>query len=117
MKGENGSLLGIHQAAEKKKKNLIGKFSHTIVPQHSTETAFLEERKTVLGQWKTGSDPALDLETSVAFLKSLPDEKNFAKKLAKAKLTGRTTVQPRAGVPMGSRDRAVAAEMPAHRRS
>ncbi|HOW37985.1 MAG TPA: methylaspartate mutase subunit E [Bacillota bacterium] len=65
-----------------------------------TEAEFLAERQTVLGQWPTGSDPDLDLDRAVAFLKSIPDEKNFAKKLAAAKYQGRTLVQPRAGVPV-----------------
>ena len=63
-----------------------------------TEEEFLAERKEVLAGWRTGSDPQLDLDKAVAFLKSIPDEKNFAKKLAKAKANGsRTLVQPRAG--------------------
>ena len=40
-----------------------------------TEAEFLAERQTVLGQWPTGSDPDLDLDRAVAFLKSIPDEK------------------------------------------
>lgn len=66
-----------------------------------TEKEFLAERKAVLASWKTGSDPQLDLDKAVEFLKSVPDEKNFAKKLEKAKREGsRTLVQPRAGVPV-----------------
>jgi methylaspartate mutase epsilon subunit len=65
-----------------------------------TEAEFLQERKQVLSGWITGSDPDLDLEKAVAFLKSLPDEKNFAKKMTKAKEGGRTMIQPRAGVPV-----------------
>ncbi|MFA5007497.1 MAG: methylaspartate mutase subunit E [Candidatus Izemoplasmatales bacterium] len=61
---------------------------------------FLEERRTVLAGWKTGADPDLDLDRATAFLKSVPDAKNFAKKLAAAKADGRTLVQPRAGVPV-----------------
>ena len=69
-----------------------------------TEEEFLAERKEVLAGWRTGSDPQLDLDKAVAFLKSIPDEKNFAKKLAKAKANGsRTLVQPRAGVALIAR--------------
>jgi len=59
---------------------------------------FLKERKEVLATWKTGNDPQLDLEEAVKYLKSVPDHKNFAIKLANTK-GGRTLVQPRAGVP------------------
>ena len=66
-----------------------------------TEQEFLEERKKVLATWKTGADPLLDLDTAVAYLKSLPEHKNFAIKLEKAKNEkSRTLVQPRAGVPL-----------------
>ena len=64
---------------------------------------FLEERKEVLATWKTGSNPQLNFEESIAYLKKVPDSKNFAIKLAKAKESGkRTLVQPRAGVPLVS---------------
>ena len=62
------------------------------------EAEFLEERKKVLQTWITGSDPDLDFERSIAYLKAIPEEKNFAIKLAKAKNGGVTLVQPRAGV-------------------
>ena len=66
-----------------------------------TEKEFLAERKKVLPGWKTGSEPQLNLDEAVKFLKSIPDEKNFAKKLVKAKNENmRTLVQPRAGVPV-----------------
>ena len=66
-----------------------------------TEEEFLAERQKVLATWKTGSDSELDLDKAVAYLKSIPEEKNFAIKLAKAKKAGlRTLVQPRAGVPV-----------------
>ena len=64
-----------------------------------TEQQFLEERQEVLATWKTGSDAQLNLDEAVAFLKTVPAEKNFAIKLAKAKERGtRTLVPPRAGV-------------------
>lgn len=66
-----------------------------------TEEEFLAERKKVLASWKTGSSPELDLDKALAFLKSVPEHKNFAIKLANAKAKGsRTLVQPRAGVPV-----------------
>ena len=66
-----------------------------------TEEEFLAERQKVLATWKTGSDPELDLDKAVEYLKSIPAHKNFAIKLANAKEKGlRTLVQPRAGVPV-----------------
>lgn len=59
---------------------------------------FLEIRQEIRKQWKTGSHPLLDLENAVAELKKVPDHKNFAKKLRKAKAEGVTLIQPRAGV-------------------
>lgn len=64
-----------------------------------TEAEFLKVREEVLATWETGSDPRVkDLDQAVEYLKTIPAEKNFAKKLAAAKLQGRTLVQPRAGV-------------------
>ena len=69
-----------------------------------TEKEFLEERKAVLASWHTGSDSQLNLDEAVKYLKSIPEEKNFAVKLAKAKKNkSRTLVQPRAGVPVISK--------------
>lgn len=65
-----------------------------------TEKEFLKERKTVLSSWKTGNAKELDLTEAVLFLKSVPENKNFAIKMAKAKGGARTLVQPRAGVPV-----------------
>lgn len=65
-----------------------------------TEEEFLKERAHVLASWKTGNDPALDLNVALEYLKSIPDELNFAKKMQKAKETGKLLVQPRAGVPV-----------------
>ena len=64
-----------------------------------TEEEFLKERKQVLSTWKTGSDPQLDLDEAIKYLKSVPEHKNFAIKLEKTR-GGRTLVQPRAGVPV-----------------
>ncbi|MBQ7368665.1 MAG: hypothetical protein IJW60_03020 [Clostridia bacterium] len=66
-----------------------------------TMEEFLEQRKQVLASWKTGKDYHLDFEESIPFLKSIPEEKNFALKLEKAKKqNARKLVQPRAGVPV-----------------
>ena len=59
---------------------------------------FLEIRKEILTHWKTGSHPMLDLDKAVEALRQVPDHKNFAKKLRKAKELGITMIQPRAGV-------------------
>ena len=66
-----------------------------------TEEQFLEIREKVLASWKTGNDNELDFENAIEYLKKVPEEKNFAIKLAKAKANkSRTLVQPRAGVPV-----------------
>ncbi len=66
-----------------------------------TEKEFLAEREEVLATWKTGNDKHLEFEEAIAYLKSVPEHKNFAEKLAKAKREkARTLVQPRAGVPV-----------------
>ncbi len=66
-----------------------------------TEEEFHAERKEVLASWKTGNDPQLNFDEAIKYLQSVPPEKNFAVKLAKAKEEGsRTLVQPRAGVPV-----------------
>lgn len=61
-----------------------------------SEEDFFKEREEVLASWPTGKE--VDLQEAVDFLKSVPDEKNFGKKLVKAKEEGITTAQPRAGV-------------------
>lgn len=66
-----------------------------------TEEEFLAVRKKVLATWKTGNDTELDFDNAIEYLKKIPEEKNFAIKLAKAKQKNtRTLVQPRAGVPV-----------------
>lgn len=57
---------------------------------------FYAIRDEVLQQWPTGRD--VDLNEGIEYQKSLPDEKVFSKKLAKAKKNRTTLVQPRAGV-------------------
>lgn len=61
---------------------------------------FLEERKKVLTDWVTGSHPDLDLDKACAYLRNVPDSKNFAKVLENAKAKGITLIQPRGGVPV-----------------
>lgn len=61
-----------------------------------TEEEFFSERELVLNQWPTGKE--VDLKEAVDYLKKIPDHKNFAKKLIKAKEEGVTLAQPRAGV-------------------
>ena len=69
-----------------------------------TEEQFFAVREKVLASWKTGKDPELNLEEAIEYLKKIPEEKNFAIKLAKAKANhSRTLVQPRAGVPVISK--------------
>jgi methylaspartate mutase epsilon subunit len=57
---------------------------------------FYKIRKEVLAQWPTGKD--VDLEASFAYHQNIPEGKIFSKKLLKAKATGTTLIQPRAGV-------------------
>lgn len=61
-----------------------------------TNDEFFRIQKEILQQWPTGAD--VNFEESVKFHEQLPDEKNFAKKMLKAKKEGKTLVQPRAGV-------------------
>lgn len=62
------------------------------------EGEFMEMRKEVLSTWSTGKE--VNLEEAMEYLRKIPDEKNFALKLEKAKKEGRTLAQPRAGVPL-----------------
>lgn len=62
------------------------------------EGDFARLRQEVLAQWPTGKN--VDLEESVAYHKSMPASRDFSKKLLDAKRTGKTLVQPRAGVPV-----------------
>ncbi|WIV10478.1 methylaspartate mutase subunit E [Proteiniborus sp. MB09-C3] len=61
-----------------------------------SEAEFYKVREEVLTHWPTGKD--VDLKEAVEFLKSIPEHKNFAAKLRKAKQEGITLAQPRAGV-------------------
>ncbi|SHH84109.1 Glutamate mutase subunit E [Clostridium collagenovorans DSM 3089] len=62
-----------------------------------TEEEFFKVRKEVLAQWSTGKEVE-DIQKGIDYCKSVPDHKNFAKKLVKAKEEGVTLAQPRAGV-------------------
>lgn len=57
---------------------------------------FYKVREEVLKQWPTGE--GLKIEDGVEYQKSIPDHKNFTKKLNAAKAQGITLIQPRAGV-------------------
>ncbi|MCL1908737.1 MAG: methylaspartate mutase subunit E [Holophagaceae bacterium] len=57
---------------------------------------FSKEQKEVLATWPTGAD--VDFSEAVGFHKSIPEEKRFSSVLASAHKTGRTLIQPRAGV-------------------
>lgn len=61
-----------------------------------SEEQFFKVREEVLNQWPTGKE--VDLQEAVDYLKKVPEEKNFAKKLEKAKNDKVTLAQPRAGV-------------------
>lgn len=61
-----------------------------------TDEEFFKMREEVLKQWPTGAE--VNLEEAVAFHKTLPEHKNFAKKLIDAKNKKITLAQPRAGV-------------------
>ena len=62
------------------------------------EGVFQQMRQEVLTQWPTGRD--VDLQEAVDYHKSMPESRDFGKKLLDAKAAGRTLVQPRAGVPV-----------------
>ncbi len=61
-----------------------------------TDDEFFKIREEVLTQWPTGSE--VDLSEACDYLRKIPEEKNFALKLKKAKEEGVTLAQPRAGV-------------------
>lgn len=58
---------------------------------------FLEQRKAVLESWPTGRDVA-DIEDGLRYQRTIPEDKNFAKAMSRARASGRTLIQPRAGV-------------------
>lgn len=62
-----------------------------------TDGEFFEKRKEVLTRWPTGKDLE-ELDKAVAYGKSQPDTKNFAKKLAKGKTLGQILAEPGTGI-------------------
>ncbi|MGI6046596.1 MAG: methylaspartate mutase subunit E [Petrimonas sp.] len=64
--------------------------------QKLSNDVFFAERKEVLQQWQTGQD--VDFDEAVAYQKSIPQQKRFGAKLAKAVEENVTLIQPRAGV-------------------
>jgi methylaspartate mutase epsilon subunit len=64
---------------------------------HRWDEAYLQqERKKALALWPTGGE--VDTQEAIEYHLNLPDAKNFAKVVRKAKEEGRTLVQPRGGV-------------------
>ncbi len=61
-----------------------------------SDDAFFAERKEILQHWQTGKN--IDFDEAVAYQKSIPQEKRFGAKLAKATEDKETLIQPRAGV-------------------
>jgi methylaspartate mutase epsilon subunit len=61
-----------------------------------SDEEFNREREKVLSLWPTGKE--VDLEEAIAYHKSLPARKNYAKEVRRAKAEGRTFCQPRGGV-------------------
>jgi len=62
-----------------------------------TEEEFLKVREEVLGHWSTGKEVE-NIYDGIEYTRNVPDHKNFAKVMAKAKKEGATLAQPRAGV-------------------
>lgn len=61
-----------------------------------TTEEFQKQRAEVLKQWPTGNQ--VNFEEGVAYLKAMPEHKNFSYVLNRAKREGKTLIQPRAGV-------------------
>lgn len=71
-----------------------------LVNRRIDDDAFFRQRQEVLQQWPTGKE--VDLEEGIKYHQDLPRHKVFATKLLKAKESGTTLVQPRAGVALVS---------------
>ncbi len=69
-----------------------------IMNKKLSKEEFFKKREEIRSHWPTGADERLEFEKAVALLKSVPDSKNFAKKLRFAKEHDLTMIQPRAGV-------------------
>ena len=63
----------------------------------SNDEFFKIREEEVLSSWATG-EGVRDLEANIEYAKSVPDHKNFAKQMEKAKNEGITLAQPTAGV-------------------
>ncbi len=68
-----------------------------IINKRWSDEQFYAVRKEILSTWRTGAD-AEDLVANIEYARNIPEEKNFAIALEKAKAEGRTLAQPRAGV-------------------
>lgn len=67
------------------------------VENHKWEPdVFLDQRHRVLSKWATGAE--VDLEEAIRYHRTLPERKNAARVLERAKAAGVTLLQPRAGV-------------------
>ena len=64
--------------------------------QKLSNDVFFAEREEILQHWSTGK--GVDFDEAVAYQKSIPQEKRFGHKLAKATEENTTLIQPRAGV-------------------
>ena len=62
------------------------------------EQQFNQLRSEVLAQWPTGKD--VDLDEAVSYHQNMPESRDFSAKLNAAKKSGKTLIQPRAGVPV-----------------
>lgn len=60
-----------------------------------TDEEFAREREAVLGSWPTGAD--VDVDATVAYHRTLPPEKNFARYIKTAYDEGRVVAWPRTG--------------------
>lgn len=61
-----------------------------------SEDSFFAQRRDVLEQWPTGK--GVDIEEAISYQKAIDPGKRFGEKLAAAKESGITLIQPRAGV-------------------
>ncbi len=62
------------------------------------DQTFAKMRQEQLAQWPTGKE--VDIDEAVEYHKSLPDSKNFTKRLAQYKAEGKIGLFPRSGVPV-----------------
>ncbi len=68
----------------------------TVSNMRWSDEEFKREREKVLSLWPTGKE--VELDEAIAYHKSLPDHKNYAKEVQRAKAAGLTLCQPRGGV-------------------